>query len=367
MPVPRKRSTSRPARGRREAGFSSGDLAARLTASESDLMTRAARRDLFLQILRRVNGTLDPAEIAKIALDYLVTWIPAPAWAVVVTDPGSSSSILAELDVAPGAPGGVMALAQKAIRARTWIGVADLREQPFDEATGSAFAVPLVCRDHCFGAIVGLDPEVSTRTPRLRAAAETALSILIEPIAAALEKALLLQRAEALSVTDDLTKLYNSRYLNLALRREVKRAARNRRPLSLLFVDLDAFKVINDTYGHLTGSRALVEVGGVIRDSARETDVVARFGGDEFAIILPDTGGPGARAVAERVCQRIAAYRFAVEGGRQIGLTASIGIATLPDAAGSPDALMQAADLAMYRVKERGKNDIESAPTRADT
>ena len=100
---------------------------------------------------------------------------------------------------------------------------------------------------------------------------------------------MLLQRAEELSVTDDLTRLYNSRHLNLSLRRESKRAMRSSRALSLLFIDLDGFKAVNDTYGHLFGSRALVEAAAVIRGCARETDVVARFGGDEFAIVLPET------------------------------------------------------------------------------
>ena len=117
-----------------------------------------------------------------------------------------------------------------------------------------------------------------------RATVLRAIRTLLEPAAVALDNALQLKRAEALSVTDDLTRLYNSRYLNQVLRRETKRASRSGRPLSLLFIDLDGFKSINDTHGHLFGSRALVEAATVIRGSARETDVVARFGGDEFAL-----------------------------------------------------------------------------------
>ena len=185
--------------------------------------------------------------------------------------------------------------------------------------------------------------------------------MLLEPAAAALDSAFKVKRAEALSVTDDLTHLYNSRYLNLVLRRETKRASRNGRPLSLLFIDLDGFKSVNDTYGHLFGSRALVEAAGVIRGSARETDVVARFGGDEFALVLPDTGGEGAFAVGERIRDRIAEYKFLAGDGLDIHLTASIGVATLPDVAASAEELVQAADKAMYQVKDSGKNGIQAA------
>ena len=194
-----------------------------------------------------------------------------------------------------------------------------------------------------------------------------AVRVLLEPASVALDNALLLKRAEALSVTDDLTHLYNSRYLNQVLRRETKRASRSGRPLSLLFIDLDGFKAVNDTHGHLFGSRALVEAAAVIRGSARETDVVARFGGDEFALVLPDTGGEGAFAVGERIRERIAAHKFLAGDGLDIHLTASVGVATLPDVAASAEELMQAADKAMYRVKESGKNGIQAAVAPAET
>ncbi len=184
---------------------------------------------------------------------------------------------------------------------------------------------------------------------------------MLEPPALMLETAMLLRRVEALSVTDDLTGLYNSRYLNQVLRRESKRASRSGRPLSLLFLDLDGFKGVNDAHGHLSGSRALVEAAGVIRKCARETDIVARFGGDEFAVILPDTGSEGAVAVAERVQERIFAHRFLADEGLNIHLTASIGVAAFPDVASSAEELVKAADTAMYRVKDAGKNGVRLA------
>jgi len=217
------------------------------------------------------------------------------------------------------------------------------------------------------GALVALDREPSAREPRVGATILRAVRVLLEPASVALDNAQLLKRAEALSVTDDLTHLYNSRYLNMVLRKETKRASRSGRPLSLLFIDLDGFKSVNDTHGHLFGSRCLVEAAAVIRSSARETDVVSRFGGDEFALVLPDTGGEGAFAVGERIRERIAAHRFLAGDGLDIHLTASVGVATLPDVAASADELVQAADKAMYQVKDAGKNGIVAAIAPADS
>ena len=170
-----------------------------------------------------------------------------------------------------------------------------------------------------------------------------------------------MQRAEALSVTDDLTRLYNSRYLNLVLRREAKLASRHGRPLSLLFIDLDGFKEVNDSHGHMAGSKALVEAAAIIRGCARETDVVARFGGDEFSLVLPDTDRDGAVSVATRIRDRLSASHFLTSDGLSVHLTASIGVATLPDVAGSAEELLRAADAAMYRVKAAGKDGIHIA------
>lgn len=234
------------------------------------------------------------------------------------------------------------------------------------KTTGAVIAFPLNCRGRRVGALVGLDRVASAREPRLAAGLLRAVRVLLEPASVALNTAVLLKRAEALSVTDDLTGLYNSRYLNLVLRRETKRASRSGRPLSLLFIDLDGFKNVNDAHGHLYGSRALVEAAGVIQKSARETDVAARFGGDEFALVLPDTGGEGAFAVGERLRERMAAHHFLEADGLDIHLTVSVGLATLPDAAASAEELVEAADQAMYRVKGSGKNGIQAATAPAD-
>ena len=345
------------------------DLAARLRVFQRALRSRVERREALIDLLRAVNATVEPEKIAETLVERAATWIPAPCWAVLSSDFSGQLTMLAERGLQPEMGPSVQAIGAWVIQRGEEFVTADLREDDRlkDQAVvATVVAFPLSCRGRRVGAIIGLDRAPSSRRPQLAPAVLRAVRVLLEPASVALDNALLIKRAEALSVTDDLTRLYNSRYLNLVLRRETKRASRSGRPLSLLFIDLDGFKSINDTHGHLFGSRALIEAAAVIRQSARETDVVARYGGDEFALVLPDTGGEGAHAVGDRIRERMAAHTFLAGDGLAIRLTASVGVATLPDAAASVEELVQAADKAMYHVKESGKNGIHVAPAAAD-
>jgi diguanylate cyclase (GGDEF)-like protein len=345
------------------------DLSSRLRVFQRALRSRVERRDALIDIVRGVNVTLEPQKIAEVIVERAATWVPAPCWAVVSADLSGELSVLADRGLTPDMGPAVYAIAEWVMHRGQEFVTADLTHDTrvTDAAVGAVIAFPLGCRGRRVGALVALDRQPSAREPQMAPSMLRAVRMLLEPASVALDNALLLKRAEALSVTDDLTHLYNSRYLNLVLRRETKRASRSGRPLSLLFIDLDGFKTVNDTHGHLYGSRALVEAAAVIRNSARETDVVARFGGDEFALVLPDTGGEGAFAVGERIRERLAAYRFLAGDHLDIHLTASVGVATLPDVAASSEELMQAADKAMYAVKESGKNGIQAAIAPADT
>ena len=344
------------------------DLGARLRVLQRALRSRVERRDALLDIVRGVNATLEPQKIAEVIVDRAATWVPAPCWAVVSADLSGQLSVLADRGLTPEMGPAVHAIATWVMHRSQEFVTADLTHDArvSDPAVGAVVAFPLSCRGRRIGALMGLDRAASEREPRLVPSMLRAVRILLEPASVALDNALQLKRAEALSVTDDLTHLYNSRYLDMVLRKETKRASRSGRPLSLLFIDLDGFKGVNDTHGHLFGSRALVEAAAVIRKSARETDVVSRFGGDEFALVLPDTGGEGAFAVGERIRERIAAHVFLAGDGLNIHLTGSVGVATLPDVAASAEELIQAADKAMYAVKESGKNGIQAAIAPAD-
>jgi diguanylate cyclase (GGDEF)-like protein len=336
------------------------DLAGRLRPLQAALRRTLARADVLAEMIRAVNSTLDPERVADAIVMRAASWVPASGWLVLATDDAGRMRAMGARALTPALETAAHAVGGWVMRNRELFCSADIGSDRRVGETTSAAAVafPLECRGRTVGALVAIDRAASLREPKFAPGALTALLAALEPGAIALDNALRLERAEALSVTDDLTQLYNSRYLSQVLRRETKRASRSGRPLSLLFVDLDGFKSINDTHGHLFGSRALVEAASVIRASARETDMVARFGGDEFALILPDTGSEGAVAVGERVRDRIAAFRFLHGDGLNIQLTVSVGVATLPDVAASADGLIQAADEAMYYVKDHGKNGI---------
>jgi diguanylate cyclase (GGDEF)-like protein len=339
------------------------DLAQRLKQKLRLLRTRMERRDTLVETIRGANATTDPGKVAGWIVGQASDWIPAPCWVVIGPDLEGQSTVLADEGLSPAVGPSLWGAAAWVMRHGREFFSADLSKDArvSGQVSGSAIGFPLVCRGKTIGALVGLDPLPSSSMPSMTLGTLNAVRLVLEPQAIALDNALTIQRAEALSVTDDLTRLYNSRYMNQVLRRETKRASRSGRPMSLLFIDMDGFKQVNDVHGHLCGSKALVEAAGLIRSCARETDVVARFGGDEFSLILPDTGRDGAVSVATRIRDRIGEHMFLKTDGLTVRLTASVGVATLPDVAGSAEELIRAADKAMYRVKGAGKNGIHVA------
>ncbi|HEX9022965.1 MAG TPA: diguanylate cyclase, partial [Geobacteraceae bacterium] len=182
------------------------------------------------------------------------------------------------------------------------------------------------------------------------------LHFLMDQSSLAFDNAVRYAMARNLVNIDELTGLYNYRFLDIALDREIKRTERYASNLSLIFMDLDLFKNVNDTHGHLIGSKVLKEVGMLLKRMTREVDFVFRYGGDEFTIILVETGIAGAAIVAERIRKAIEAHEFLTEEGLGIRITACLGYACYPDDSKSKTELLELSDQAMYHGKMSGKN-----------
>lgn len=178
----------------------------------------------------------------------------------------------------------------------------------------------------------------------------------------ALENAHLHGLVKAQAVTDELTGLANRRRFMEVVELELKRAERFQSPLGLLLVDLDDFKNVNDRFGHGTGDEVLRALSDVFRESLRDVDLAARLGGEEFAVLLPETDYSGAAGVAERLRASLASIELEAPGGERFGVTASFGVGVYPEAQ-SVDELLRTADSALYRAKAEGKNRVALAPT----
>ena len=219
------------------------DLADRLRPLQTALRRKLARADVLALMIRAVNSSLDPERVGEELVSQLADWLPVPAWLVLAVDDAGRVRGLGAQAVSGAAEASARAVGAAVMRSRAMFSSADLssdrRLARLDAAPQQVAAIgfPLECRGRTVGAVVGLDKAAAGAEPKFAAATLKVLLSALEPGAIALDNALRVQRAEALSVTDDLTQLYNSRYLSQVLRRETKRASRSGRPLSLLFID----------------------------------------------------------------------------------------------------------------------------------
>jgi diguanylate cyclase (GGDEF)-like protein len=180
--------------------------------------------------------------------------------------------------------------------------------------------------------------------------------------AIAIRHAQLFEAQEENALTDELTKLPNRRALAQRFLQEMQRARRHQKAISFLMIDLDHFKQVNDTYGHLNGDAVLAELASILRSGLRESDVCARYGGEEFGLILTETTESGARTLAERIRTKVAAATF--PGG--LKLTISVGVAATDEPA-LFTSLMEKADQALYAAKQGGRNQVRIADMKAST
>jgi len=184
--------------------------------------------------------------------------------------------------------------------------------------------------------------------------------ILVSQFALALRRIRLYERVQELAIRDGLTGVFVRRHFLARLQEEVARAARHGSPLAFLMVDLDHFKQVNDTHGHLVGDTVLRELAALLRTQVRDVDLVGRYGGEEFGIGLLDTGPGPAQVVAERIRQAVATAAFRAYDER-LAVTVSIGVAGFPQDAVDTAELVERADAAMYQAKQAGRNHVEVA------
>jgi two-component system cell cycle response regulator len=226
-----------------------------------------------------------------------------------------------------------------------------VQPSPAEPPFRTAVWVPVFAQGRIFAVLALFDREDGgVFTPR---DLDTVLS-LSDQAGVAIDNVVLHEEAQRLAITDGMTGIWNHRYFQLRFDQEIDRSARFRRPFCLLLCDIDDFKAVNDTYGHLVGDSVLIELARRIRSEVRDIDVLARYGGEEFVLILPETDTDGGLRAAEKIRRRIADAPFGRD--RQVPVTLSIGLACFPRAGTEQTALLRAADVALYEAKARGKD-----------
>ena len=221
----------------------------------------------------------------------------------------------------------------------------------------SVIALPLRGRKGTHGVIEIFNPRADQLTDYTIAF----LHILADHAAIAIENARDVARIQQLTITDDCTKLYNVRHLYEVLGREMERCGRLELPVSLAFLDLDHFKLVNDEHGHLVGSELLARVGERLQELSGKHDWCFRYGGDEFVILMPETGANDALAFAQRLLHELMETRFLMKSGLELSISASVGLATAPADGATVHAIVGIADTRMYAVKASGRGAVRGA------
>ncbi|HUR51714.1 MAG TPA: diguanylate cyclase [Mycobacteriales bacterium] len=348
-----------------------GALAHTFNAMTEDLRTYVgqlqASRDELQNGLARLGETLagshDLDRILHVVLESAMASTRASGGMVMLLNPGRDQLVLAasqgvevpldlRLPMGEGITGSV-ATGGEPVRGRVGHGPGELWPAPGEPTGTSCIAVPLKSSGTVIGVLDlfgselpgGFD-DTDLATIRTFAAQATV----------AVDNVLLHEEAQRLSITDGLTGLWNYRYFTMSVTKEIERASRFGRPLALLMLDLDHFKEVNDSYGHQRGDAVLVELAGRIRAEARDVDTVARYGGEEIVVVLPETDEAGARQAAERFCSAVRRKAFGDSGQPGVRLTISAGVAVYPMHGGTASSLLASADSALYEAKRAGRD-----------
>jgi diguanylate cyclase (GGDEF)-like protein len=326
---------------------------------------------VFHRLARSLTSSFDLDTILRTILDHMERMIDAELWTLLMLDEQKQ-----ELYYAIAAGGEETAL--RDLRVKVGEGVAgwvaqngetlivpETMNDPRLESPNptklrkvrSVIALPLRGRTGTLGVIEILNP----RAGQLNDYSIAFLHILADHAAIAIENANDVARIQQLTITDDTTGLHNVRHLYDVLARELVRSTRNNLPLSLAFLDLDRFKNVNDVHGHLIGSELLSKTGERLQQLSRPKDVCFRYGGDEFVILMPETGASDALTQARTLLNALMATEFQMKTGLKLHVSASIGVSTCPRDGTAIHTVIGAADSRMYEVKTHGRGQVRGA------
>ncbi|MCW2726909.1 MAG: diguanylate cyclase with sensor [Frankiales bacterium] len=329
-----------------------------------------ASRDELQAGLARLGDTLssthDLDRMLAVVLETAMASTGAQAGMVLLLGPDRDELVLSvargmqergvpeDLRVALGVGiSGRVAQTGEAVLGQAGDGPGQLRPGPDEPNRGSVIAVPLMGSGTVVGVLDLYDrrdadgfDERDLATIRTFASQATV----------AVDNVLLHEEAQRLSVTDGLTGLWNYRYFTMTVAKEIERSSRFGRPLALLMLDLDHFKKVNDTLGHQRGDAVLVELAARVRAEVRDVDTVARYGGEEVVVILPETDAAGAAQAAERICEAVRRDAFGEPGQVPVEVTVSVGAAVFPAHGGDAADLLRCADEALYEAKRTGRD-----------
>jgi diguanylate cyclase (GGDEF)-like protein len=337
---------------------------------KKDITTMQQEISFFKEVSKDLASSLDLGDILNRIMENVKTMIKAEAWSVLLVDQETGELVFertnnrknketqkTRMKLGEGIAGwvareGIPVVVPDVSKDERFMGKID---KAILFKTKSLICVPMTIKGQVLGVLEFVNK--TTGDPFNREDLDL-LMRLVDLTAVAVERTSLYQKMTELALTDDLTKLFNSRYLNRTIEIEIQRSTRYKTSLSLIFMDIDYFKRINDQFGHLIGSKVLVEMGQLLLKSLRSIDIVARYGGDEFVIVLPQTTPNAAVIIAERMRKSIEQNTFLKKEGYALKLTASFGVASYPESAHSKEELIKIADEAMYSVKHQTRNAV---------